>query len=644
MYINYFGFTRPPFGDPEPGDFEPVGAQATALETLRVSLDDQVRLLVLTGPSGTGKTSLLRRLIAEQAGRRHCILFWNAHLGFDDLLNYLCDDLDLRAPGTSRAERLKALRIALVREIAAGKSLLLLLDDAQNLPDETLEGLATLLDITEVGRHPVQVVLCGQPTLGERLEATPLGVAPRHLRLRTLAPDECRTFIERRVLAAGHPGGVFDAGAIAKITELAHGVPRLLNRICNQSLLLAYLGSEHVVTAALVRDVAADTPATEAPRFGAPPPPIEPMPARPALEAAELPAMHAPEHAGHVAHAAVDEPPPAPLPEVHADPAEIGHRPLPVRRRTGVYLSFGIGLLAAATLAAFRLGWLPPALDAPLRELLAAVGGPARGVPAAAPAHGAATAGSAPTPAPAAAPARPVAAAAIAPPANATAAASAVTATPPAPPAASPHVPAGQPAVVADTAPTAPPAGTETTAERPAAAVATPAAATAETAPARPATAPPPVAAPAVTATDTPAPTAAPAATPTITVIATAPAAAATPDTPETSPALASAVRALLAQARNQMATLRYTQPPGDNAMQTYREVLALAPGNDEAEAGLAQIRGKFQQWAASARARGETERAIRYLGIAASIAPEDAALRQQLDELRARGGEAARP
>lgn len=630
MYINYFGFTRPPFGDPEPGDFEPVGAQATALETLRVSLDDQVRLLVLTGPSGTGKTSLLRRLIAEQAGRRHCILFWNAHLGFDDLLNYLCDDLDLRAPGTSRAERLKALRIALVREIAAGKSLLLLLDDAQNLPDETFEGLATLLDITEVGRHPVQVVLCGQPTLGERLEATPLGIAPRHLRLRTLAPDECRTFIERRVLAAGHPGGVFDAGAIAKITELAHGVPRLLNRICNQSLLLAYLGSEHVVTAALVRDVAADTPTTEAPRFGAPPPPVEPMQARPTLEAAELPAMHAPEHAGRASHptADADAPLPAVLPEVHADPAEIGHRPLPVRRRTGVYLSFGIGLLAAATLAAFRLGWLPPALDAPLRELLAAVSSPARGVPAAAPVHGAVATASVPKPPPASVPAptptRPEPAAA--PPAQVAPTAPAPTEVPPAPH----HVPTEPPAVAEAVA-------TPAAAAEPPAAVAV-----------TPPVAPAPTVVPSVAAADTPAPIATPASAPapTITVTATAPVAAATAmaDTPETSPALASAVRALLAQARNQMATLRYTQPPGDNAVQTYREVLALAPGNDEAEAGLAQIRGKFQQWAASARARGETERAIRYLGVAASIAPEDAALRQQLDELRARSGEAARP
>ncbi|HND98663.1 MAG TPA: AAA family ATPase, partial [Plasticicumulans sp.] len=367
MYETSFGFTRSPFLDPEGSEFRPCGAQAAVLAELREALDAGAALVVLSGPIGTGKTTLLRRALGEPMRQRHVVLFWNAHVGPDDLLNYLCDDLDLRSPGTGRTERLKALRTALVRGLSEGWSLLIAVDDAQNLPAETLAELHALLDLREVGHGLVQVLLCGQPELQDRLVHDPQRDAhpPRRLTLRTLDATESAAFIAARLAAAGRPDAdLFDAEALVRIHELAHGVPRLLNRICNQSLLLAYLGSERRVSAALVRDVAADTPPTEPPPQPAGPL-YEAMPARPVIAADSVPHMHAPVHES--VPAAVTGPGNAPAPvqaasaHLHADPHAHGHSHRSSRRRSRWWIGLAavLSALALAGFAAWRNGWLP---------------------------------------------------------------------------------------------------------------------------------------------------------------------------------------------------------------------------------------------------------------------------------------------
>lgn len=617
MYETSFGFTRSPFLDPEGSEFRPCGAQAAVLAELREALDAGAALVVLSGPIGTGKTTLLRRALGEPMRQRHVVLFWNAHVGPDDLLNYLCDDLDLRSPGTGRTERLKALRTALVRGLSEGWSLLIAVDDAQNLPAETLAELHALLDLREVGHGMVQVLLCGQPELQDRLVHDPQRDAhpPRRLTLRTLDATESAAFIAARLSAAGRPDAdLFDAEALVRIHELAHGVPRLLNRICNQSLLLAYLGSERRVTAALVRDVAADTPPTEPPPQPAGPL-YETMPARPVIAADSVPHMHAPAHES--VPAAGPDPDNAPAAaqaasaHLHADPHAHGHRPSRRRSRWWIGLAAVMSALALAGFAAWRNGWLP---GLPPPRPAQPVAASTRPLPA-------------PTPADAVAVRSPGHALTPAAPAGTAPADSAI----PTPPAAGHQdAPEGPRGLVAPTQPVTETAPAPVPAPLMPPAPADDAAAAVVTARAAPAQEASPPAAAVVVPPEADAGAGASPGSDTAATPASAPAPAPVED------AVASAVRALLVQARSQYAGMRYTQPPDDNALQTWRQVLKLAPGNAEALAGITGIRARFIGWGRQAQARGELERALRHYEIARGIG-EDEELSGLIAETRRR-------
>lgn len=191
MYDRYFGFSKRPFTDLADQAFLTIPPYRAAYTCLRRGLLERCGLLLLTGIPGTGKTTLLHHLMADLEDQAHCIFFWNTHLGFGDLLDYVCSDLGLHSLPTGQAEKFQALEACLRTQFAEGGEVVLMLDDAQNLPDETLDGLYQLTQLEMVGRPLLQIVLSGQPVLESRLAELPalqsLGLdAGAHCRLDAL--------------------------------------------------------------------------------------------------------------------------------------------------------------------------------------------------------------------------------------------------------------------------------------------------------------------------------------------------------------------------------------------------------------------------------------------------------------------------
>lgn len=260
MYTKYFGFSKRPFTDSAIQAALNLPSYETAYTSLRQNLAERRGLLLLTGVTGIGKTTLLHQLMADLQDQACCILFWNAYVSFDDVLDCLCTEFELSVPGTGRAQKVQALVTYLITRLPKDE-ITLVLDDAQNLSDETLEELHQLVRLETAGRPLLQVVLSGQPLLVSRLAKTPalqaLGLAVGgHCQLSPLTDDEAVLYIKKRLQAAGHSGeGLFETDALQKIITYAKGVPRLINLICNQTLLMAYLNSEQRVSASSVRKI-----------------------------------------------------------------------------------------------------------------------------------------------------------------------------------------------------------------------------------------------------------------------------------------------------------------------------------------------------------------------------------------------------
>ncbi|MDQ2694824.1 MAG: AAA family ATPase, partial [Pseudomonadota bacterium] len=266
MYISYFGFSKPPFTGSDSQTFLRSPAYQAAGDCLRQGIRQRHGLLLLTGAAGTGKTTLLRHLLDSLGDGVHGILLWNAHLHLDDLLSYLGDNLGLSIPaGADRAAVVRLLEEALSQRLAQGQRVIVVLDDAQNLPAETLSGLQLLTALVHDRQPLLQVILSGQLGLEARLAKEPVlwplaRLIDHRCRLNPLDDQQVVRYVRERMQAAGCKNpDLFDEEALRKVIAHSRGVPRLIDLICNQALLLAYLNGERQVSGPLVREVAVDS-------------------------------------------------------------------------------------------------------------------------------------------------------------------------------------------------------------------------------------------------------------------------------------------------------------------------------------------------------------------------------------------------
>lgn len=264
MYLDYFGFHKKPFSlTPDPRFLYANPAYEEAYANLLYGIRERKGFIVLTGEVGTGKTTLLQKLMENLEETTQFVFFYNTTLTFEELLDFTCEELGLAVHSGGRLQKIQALNHFLIAQLEQGHTVALLIDEAQNLSEEALENLRLLSNLETAREKLLQIVLVGQPELEVKLAQPGLRQMKQRIatrcRLDRLKDREVGPFIHWRLRVAGSERqDLFTQAAIQRITVYAKGIPRLINLICDNALLVAYGTSCKTVSADIIEEVASD--------------------------------------------------------------------------------------------------------------------------------------------------------------------------------------------------------------------------------------------------------------------------------------------------------------------------------------------------------------------------------------------------
>jgi general secretion pathway protein A len=265
MYLTFFGFREKPFNlTPDPKFLYLNASYREALAQLRYGINERKGFVSLIGEAGTGKTTLLRRLLAELGHDVRTVLILNPAVDFDELLVFILTDLGhTPAPGTPKLQLLQMLNADLLDTLARGGNVVVLIDEAQDLSIQVLEELRLLSNLETAKEKILQLVLAGQPELDEMLARPELRQLRQRIavpaRLRPLGRGEVAAYVAARISAAGGDArGLFTPSALRQLYGFSRGVPRLVNVACDSGLVTAYAAGTRVVDAKIMREAIRD--------------------------------------------------------------------------------------------------------------------------------------------------------------------------------------------------------------------------------------------------------------------------------------------------------------------------------------------------------------------------------------------------
>ncbi|HEU4592864.1 MAG TPA: AAA family ATPase [Steroidobacteraceae bacterium] len=266
MYASFFGLNEKPFSiTPDPRYLFLSERHAEALAHLVYGVNEAGGFIQLTGEVGTGKTTVVRSLLAQAPKHAEIALILNPRMTPAEFLLAICEELGIQVEVRSQ-NSLKDLVDLLSRHLldahAGGKRVVLVVDEAQNLAPEVLEQVRLLTNLETETQKLLQIILIGQPELREVLDRTELRQLAQRVtgryHLDPLSAEETSAYVRHRLRVAGATREVFSNGALREVRRLSGGVPRLVNIICDRALLGAFTEDRHVVSGSVVRRAAGE--------------------------------------------------------------------------------------------------------------------------------------------------------------------------------------------------------------------------------------------------------------------------------------------------------------------------------------------------------------------------------------------------
>jgi putative secretion ATPase (PEP-CTERM system associated) len=262
MYQRFFGLRENPFNvNPDPRYLYLTTQIQEALAGLTYGIQNRKGFILLTGEVGTGKTTLLNRLLDWLHGQRVATAFiFNSRLDENQLFDFMMAEFEIPCESREKSQVLMRLNHWLLERYRAGETAVLVVDEAQNLSSDVLEEIRLLTNLETSTEKLLQIVLTGQPELEEKLKTPHLRQLRQRITLRchtsALSLEETFGYIAERLRIAGaNSEPIFSKEAIQTVHMYSRGIPRVVNLLCEHSLINAYVDGLRPVPAHLVEEV-----------------------------------------------------------------------------------------------------------------------------------------------------------------------------------------------------------------------------------------------------------------------------------------------------------------------------------------------------------------------------------------------------
>ena len=264
MYLSFYGLRKQPFHiTPDPEFLYLSPSHKEALGAIIYGVEQRKGFVAITGAVGVGKTTILRSYLEKKRESLKIIYVFNAKIPFQGLLATIYRELGLPIGSDSEIEMVGRLYEFLIDEYKRGNNVVLVIDEAQNMPTDTLESLRMMSNLETVKDKLIQIVLVGQPEFERELDTRQLRQLKQRLAVRaTIQPltgAESLEYVRFRLRRAGaDPATIFTRPALREIVRWSKGVPRLLNVLCDNALITGFGYQRKPVTRKIVKEIIRD--------------------------------------------------------------------------------------------------------------------------------------------------------------------------------------------------------------------------------------------------------------------------------------------------------------------------------------------------------------------------------------------------